>query len=733
MNRNIQTRQVGSVTNLTGQISNLLKHGTLAQVTGAESLQGSRDALERITGTEAASFGIGASFTDGMKNMSQAQRGAFVDSIRTLGDVSKELPAMGEQFLQYAGTEGFSQAQFAGAAAKVRGASIVLNALAHRQTDAAEALYPTITIPYQDEQLNFTVRTSGLGRYVLGASAYERASELRPVMSLIREGQYFMDDTLVLVPVYPSDAKSPNLKYFVPAADFTPVDYNYSAADALGRKTHKTSYLKVPNRIPNFLGLCEAPGALPFDETDELESNSLRVRSILLTASIGGTAKEYLLNTDAMSQMTFGLSSMGQSSDDRQLSARIQGLPSSALTNVDGTPADFSAITPAGGTVYFSLSVSGNYQRQGNSLDLQGGTFDIDYMIDADGNKVLGDTDNTTIQALYAGFTAASIDGVKMHANHTNINRTNFGYRVEVFDAHKVLRIRRQTPVSVKYPVAKEDTNEESLNFAIEQMAVVLNAQATTAAFVKASEHFDYISSISGSSIVGNEQASNVLAGQHFVQATALKRSLELAPLVSTENTEDTFDNISAAITNNLTEMAAALATNSGLAAISEYTREELKWMIVGHQNLGRYLMRSGEARTLGGYTNFKVELTNIDTMIGKFYLVPQTATDGDSIDPLGAIGVCVSKEHIVVTGQVTRNNRDFGTVITQAAFEHNSVNCIIGLLEFTDATDALTAEGLINNATAQRIYLAGSSVALNGSTAAGTNTDTSTDAGKLP
>ncbi len=727
MQRSISVRQGGSHKNLTQQISQLLKGSALQGVAGTEDYTQATDRFNSVFGGESASFGVSPSVSKLMTGLADSTRFAVMSSIKTMSGDS--MPTMNEQFAQFAGTEGFSAANYAGSATKMKAASITLNALAHRQTPAAEALFPTVSIPYQDEQLEFTVRTAGLGRYTFGASAYERGSDLRPVMSLIREGKYFMDDTLLLVPVYPEDSASAERKFFVKSDVFTPVDHSYGKADALGRKTHKTSYLKVPNRIPNLLGLCEAPGQIPFDTTDEIEANSLRINSVLVSAVVGASgsaAKQFTLDTSTMSQSSFGISSMAHSSDDRQLNLRIAGLPASALRNKDGSEADFSALQPNGAVVYFALSVSGNYQRQNNTLDLATGVFDIDYIVDANGVKHMADTDNSTIKALYAQFSDGNIEGVLPQANHTNINRNNFGYRVEVFDAHKVLKIRRQTPVSVRYPVAKEDTNEESLNFAIEQMAAVLNAQTTTAAFVAAEKHFNYVSSISGSAIIGNEQASNVMAGQHFVNATAMHRDMKLADVVSTENSEDAFDNVSAAICNNLTEIAAALATNSGMAAISEYTRAPLKWKIVSHQNLGRYLMRSGDARTLGGYQDFEIELTNIDTMIGKFYIVPKSETTGDTIDPLGGIGVCVSKEHVVVTGNVTRNNKDFGTVMTQASFEHNPLCPVIGLLEILDAKDALAAEGLINHVSSQRVTM------LTKSVNTGDNTDTDTDAGNV-
>lgn len=742
MNRTINVRKgLGSKKNLTKTITNLIETGRLASLTGVEDYETAVASFNNITGAEAFQNDIDQDSAKALAGLTCSQRFATLSSINTWGG-RNAAPSVDPQLDAYVGAEGFSMANFKGDSAIAKGVNITVNALAHNQTPSAEKLFTTVTIPYQEEYLEFNVRTAGLGRYVYGASSFEKASDLRPVMSLIREGRTFMSDTLALHPVYPADDADRARKYFMDASILSPTDQSYDPADSMGRQTHKTQYFKPQVHITNLIGLCQAPGALPFDASDEIESNSLRLTNIILTGKVGATAFKVRLDTTRMSQANFGIAGMGQSSDDRNLDFKIYGLPASAFVDADTGAATtaFDALQPNGMKAFFRMTVSGNYQRQNNTLILNAGAFEIDYIKDANGKlKYLENTDNATVKALYSSLTEQEITGLKLEFNHTNSNHTNFGYRVEVYDARKILNTRRQTPVSVRYPVAKEDTNEDSLNFAIEQMAVVLNAQTTAKAFSAAEEHFNYVRSINGSAIVGNDQSSSVMAGQHFVNATAIYRKLKLADVVSTGDTVSTFDNVSAAIINGLTEVAAALATNSGMAAISEYTREKMKWTIVGHQNLGRYLMRSGDARTIGGYSDFEVELTNIDEMIGKFYIVPQSETTGDVIDPLGGMGVCVSKEHIVISGTMTRNDRNWGTVVSMPCFMHNSVCPIVGLLFIEDATAALSDDGLIGGLSKLQVTgsiktsAAAGSTTTGDATTGGTSTGSTTTDGPLP
>lgn len=713
MKRTINVRKGSTaVKPLNLAMSDMFSQGGFKSFTGVENLDTATDQFNALfAGTESLANGISPESSKLLSNLTNSQRFATISSIASMQNA---FPTIDRRLADFAGTEGFSMAQFAGESAKVKGVNITLNALSHRQTDAAEALFTTVTIPYAEEYLEFSVRTAGLGRYIYGAAAGERASELVPVMSLIRKGKAFMADTLRMYPVYPTDSADPNRKYFMAESVAVATEATYDSADPLNRQAHKTQYLKVPVSVPNLVGLSEAPGQNPFETSDEVESNSIQMTNVALTANVGasGSATAVVLRmpTVNMSQAHFGIAAMGASSDDRQMDFQVQGLPASALFNIgnDTVTTALDALKANGAQPFFSLSITGTYQRQTNTLKIQGGSFELEYIKDAAGNKHLPTTSSATIKALFGLFNDGEIAGVELRYNHTNINRVNFGYRVEVFDARKTLTTHRQTPISVRYPVSKEDTNEESLSYAIDQMAIILNAQTTANAFTKAEEHVDYVTSINGSAIVGNEQASNVLAGMHYANAAAINRTLKLADIVSTQDSVGVVDNISAALCNTLSEMAAALATNSGLAAIAEYTREKLKWQVVAHQNMGRYLMRNGDARTMGAYTDFAVELTNVETMIGKFYLVPQSETDGNTIDPLGGMGVCVDKEHVVVQGDVTRTDRQFGILMTMPIFQHHSVCPIVGVLTVEDAVLALNDEGLIDALAKQRVVVNG-------------------------
>lgn len=711
--KNIDGTANGGKQNLFKAIKQTLGSPGFQSVAGAESFGLFSTALESVTGTESATF------TSTLKgNIDQNRFDAFHgassrkflprDEIQAMELAVKEAPAV-------AGLEGFSLQQTQGDELELKAINTTLNTQSHLQTAAAEELFKTITVAYEQEGVALKVRAAGLGNYAYGNSAWQSASELRPIFGLLRTGEMYKDEVLTLHPVYSEAVDNHNDEVFVDSSIIAPQPANYPEGDAFGRQSHLTQYLRVPQTIPNFLGLTQVPGQRPWTSTDEIESNSITVRSILVQGRLGGQAGAdvaFFVNTTAMSNNAFGPLSNGQSSDDRGVKLHLRQYPGFSVLDKDGNPigetlfADFKA---AGYEPLLNIGLDGNFQRQTNELRLSGGSAEITGLRDIANNVVITTGRATTTQRGLIKQLRAAVTGVKTSQNMTNISRGTFGYRIEVFDAIKHMSVRRGSPISVKYPVTAEDVNQDALNFAIEQMSIVINNQASRKAFDVAQEHLRYITSIDGAPVVGNQQGSNVLPGQHFVTAAAVNRSIKLRDAVMVTSNVDLFDAVGAALANEISDIIAALNTKSGLAAISEYGgREVPEWSVIVHQNMARFLMRTGDVRFLGQGVKWTPFETNFDSQIGQILIVPKNKSTADQIDPLGGIGINVSKENIVVKGNVTRDNQDFGVVMTMPTYRHWPLCPIIGSLTIEDAAEFLGNEGILTGLARLRVSVDG-------------------------
>lgn len=699
--------------NLLHEIKQSLQNSGLDGVLGCENFNAFGDQFQLGTVQGVENFSLKGMLKQRLTGGNyRAFHGAMNRSNVAQADM-EDIVARTEDFYKtVGGLEGFSMQNFKGSEADIKAANMTLNAQSHLQTPAAEALYATVTVKYEDEGASLTVRAAGLGTYAYGNTAWQQASDLKPIFGQLRTGEMFKDEVLAIYPVFPEDINDDTRELFVDTTIVSPWGATYPENDAFGRENHDTSYLKVPCMIPNFLGLCEAPGQRAWTATDEIESNSIMAEAIQVNAKLEGVAVTFFINTRAMSNNTFITSTNIQSSDDRRLNIFLNRYDGAVLDKdgKDITDTLFKVYKDAGFKPLLDITVTGNFQRQKNTLTLNAGQVAVSALEEiSSGNVIDRGRANDAQKALLKSLTEGMVNGLRVRANVNNISRGNFGYRIEVFDTIKHLPIHRGSPVSVKYPISKDDVNQGSLDYAISQMSVAINNQCSKKAFDMAQEHLQYITSIDGHAVVSNNQGSNVLPGMHYVQASAINRRIMLKDTVSTVDSVGIFDAVSAVFTNELSDITAALATKSGIMAIAEYGGTVApKWNIIVHQNLARFLMHLGDARTLGAGVGMKAIETNFTSQIGQILIVTENDSTSDYINPLGGIGVMVSKENIVVQGNVTRDQQDFGVVMTMPTYKHWSLNPIIGSLVIEDAKEFLGDEGLLTKLAKQKVEVLG-------------------------
>jgi len=689
-----------------------LASGNLASVNGSESYQEFQSALSSVSGSE--SLQVKKMF-DGFKpNNFDAIKSAWAQDIKgRASDLIESFNSSGQNFAAVAGQEGFSLQNFKGDEQSIRAANLVLNAQSHLQTKGADALYAPISIGYREEGVEMSVRAAGLGTYTYGATAFQSASDLRPVFGLLRSGDMFKEEVLAVYPVWPADDGADTRRFFAGSDISAPTKIKYMPGDAYGRQEHLTQDLAVPVSIPNFLALTQTPGQQPWGNTDELESNSIAIKRIGVKLTVGSKEHVVFINTAAMSNNTFGVGGQIQSSDERTLNLKIQQYPGFSVQDKDGNNIGetiFAEFLAAGYEPRLQLQLTGTYQRQRGDLTLLAGSVGISELYDINTKAVVkyGNAASPQ-QALFNTLKQGTVVSTRTGQNVNNTNRGNFGYRVEVFDAYKHLSVQRRSPISVQYPVSDKDVYQESLDFALKQMSIIINNQCSKTAFVEARKHIEYIKQIDGSAVVANSQGSEVLAGQHFLTPTCVDRKLKLSDVVSANGSYDVWNATSAAITNEIADIIAALNTRSGLAAVAEYTSGDMsgRWSIVAHQNISRFIFRSGDARTIGPVEKTDVIETNFDSEIGYVTIVPKNDSSSEVIDPLAGIGVVVTKENIVVQGNVTRGNKDFGVVMTLPTYKHWGLNVVVGRLFIEDAHLFLTDGGLINDLAVKAVRLA--------------------------
>ncbi|WAX22115.1 hypothetical protein AVP1_0005 [Aeromonas phage AVP1] len=662
-----------------------------------------------ITGNEslnAVETTINAGIGFNQKNALASAIGSFAD--QSFADRAAKFADM----VKVGGMESFSASMEAGKINRHKAATLELNARGNRQWDAAEELFKTVTIGYADENLQLPIDVAGVGAYNVSGNVNESFEDLRPIASVLADDKFSSGDDLKLVPVYPSDASNPNRAAFVAEADWTPWDEAYEANDLLGREAHKTNYLAI-RKANNLMSLCQAPGAPRFEQNDEIESGSIRLNSFLLKIKTKDGEGFATLDTSTMSSTAMRPGTGLTSDEKRQIAFVINGMDVANLKTKAGAPTQlFKTLTDAGLQVFVQFEYSATYQRSTRALSPTVSPVTIAYVM-KNGEKLVPGTAGmpADIQALItAQLVEASVHGVVLKMNHNNVNQSRYGTTVVFANTIKNYGVRRRNPISVKYPMQGDDTNADVLAQLIKQMDVLVTREMSHDAFRAAHGHFAYLYDNNGQQMVNiNDDSSSVLPGQHFLNTTAVHSKFKLLEQVSTLDSKDALENIRAVLVNKIYDIITALRVNSNVAALKELDGRAEEYRVIAHSSMAPFLMNAGDYRTFGNNVKFEVVETNINSEKGLLWVVPKSNTKDDEIDIYGGMGICVTKELLVIEGTVSQADRQYRMLITQPAYQHHALSCVAGLAEIEDIAQLLSDEGLISAVNKHMVQVSGS------------------------
>lgn len=662
-----------------------------------------------ITGNEslnAVETTINAGIGFNQKNALASAIGSFAD--QSFADRAAKFADM----VKVGGMESFSASMEAGKINRHKAATLELNARGNRQWDAAEELFKTVTIGYADENLQLPIDVAGVGAYNVSGNVNESFEDLRPIASVLADDKFSSGDDLKLVPVYPASADNPNRAAFVAEADWTPWDEAYEANDLLGREAHKTNYLAI-RKANNLMSLCQAPGAPRFEQNDEIESGSIRLNSFLLKIKTKDGEGFATLDTSTMSSTAMRPGTGLTSDEKRQIAFVINGMDVANLKTKAGAPTPlFKTLTDAGLQVFVQFEYSATYQRSTRALSPTVSPVTIAYVM-KNGEKLVPGTAGmpADIQALItAQVVEASVHGVVLKMNHNNVNQSRYGTTVVFANTIKNYGVRRRNPISVKYPMQGDDTNADVLAQLIKQMDVLVTREMSHDAFRAAHGHFAYLYDNNGQQMVNiNDDSSSVLPGQHFLNTTAVHSKFKLLEQVSTLDSKDALDNIRAVLVNKIYDIITALRVNSNVAALKELDGRAEEYRVIAHSSMAPFLMNAGDYRTFGNNVKFEVVETNINSEKGLLWVVPKSNTKDDEIDIYGGMGICVTKELLVIEGAVTQADRQYRMLITQPAYQHHALSCVAGLAEIEDIAQLLSDEGLISAVNKHMVQVSGS------------------------
>lgn len=659
-----------------------------------------------LTGVESLSSVFGAeNFSLGESNkMTYGQRQATLSATKAVFDSNKFLARAKDraELIKSAGFESFSLQLDEGSVAEQKAATIELNAEANRQFPAAEAMYPTVQIGYEDVMLELPVDVAGVGTYNINGNGFDAYEEFRPIVSTLTDETYNPGDDLKVVPVFVNDKKDKAYTFFVDPALWPADTEHYDSSDLLNRESHLTNFLR-PVKIDNIMNICQAPGAAKWQQDDEIESGSIRVKRVLFKVKTKDGEGVFALDTSKFAGNAMRTGASLNSKSERQLILKTVLTEPKALTDKSGKDATslFASLGNNVPALQWQIQLTYNRDTRGINPTVSQ-EVSIHHVTDPKGNRLVANSSKTSdeVNELIANQAVeATIVGYELAFNHNNRNWSRYGQTVVYSSTNKQYYVRERTPLYVKYPMADDVTNSDVLSKCVKSMGLMISRNMTFDAFKEANEHIDYLMANNNKKIVNiNEVSNDVLPGQFYFNTTARDDKFNLSKTVSTLDTKDALGNIQAALVNKITDVITDIRVRSGFSAIKEVDGREEEYTIVAHAALAPFLITTGDVRTFGQNVKFKVIETNIPTEVGTFWIFPTSTTKDGTIDAFGGLGFCVSRELLVIEGDVRMSERQFRMMITQPAYQHHSTGVIAGRVVIEDIADLMAGGGVLTS-----------------------------------
>lgn len=610
------------------------------------------------------------------------------------------------------GFESFTAQLDEGAIARQKAVTVDLNAEANKQFAAAEAMYPTVKIGFGDQMITLPVDVAGVGNYNIGGNANDAYEDMRPIASTLTDSKFNMGDELKVVPVFVDNENDPGYDKFVSKADWAPRDEVYDPEDLLGRETHKTNFLRM-TRIGNIMNLCNAPGAAKFQADDEIEATATRVKRVLIRIKTKDGEGVYALDTVNYPGNAMRVGGGVNSKSERQLVIKTINTAPTALIDQKDKNAEALFASLGKNKPYLTWDLTMTYHRDTRTLSpTASAEVVIHHIVDENGNRLVAGASKTPddINALIrAQKVEATIIGFELDMVHNNKNISRFGQTIVYANSEKQYNVRSRTPIHVRYPMNNDDNNAEVLAKCVKAMGLMVSRNMTHDAFKHAIRHFDFLMENNNKKVVPiNDNSNDVLPAQYFFTTVARQDSLNLKKSVSTLDTKDALGNIQASLVNKITDAITDIRVRSGFAGIKEVDARPEEYTIVAHSALAPFLITTGDVRTFGQNVKFKVIETNVDTEMDRFWIFPTSQTKDGNIDAFGGMGICVSRDLLVIEGDVRTPERQYRLLITQPSYQHHSIGCIAARIDIEDMAELMAEGGVLSSITRHLVDVQG-------------------------
>ena len=502
--------------------------------------------------------------------------------------------------------------------------TISYNLNAARQDPLGEALYPTTVIAPTEGGIeqHLTYTTVMPDETVPENGDIYDTKEVN-LVDAYRDPDVLEDSATRLLPVFTDQAR--------PAAF---VSEQVVASTTLEDGIHKTAPLSTTGQY-SLVGLQFRGRNARTDQADITDTldPALAVKDLFVT--VGGKTTRFLVNR--MPSATFQTAVRGDSRDI-QLTLRETLQITNKSTTVDGQSLPAAAALSEGEYAEVELVqfATANVARGGN-LTIQPGTARVVAVYDA--NHVRMDLNSGRGKTVVDAWKEAQIVGWNADGHMTNKNRRQRG---------QILNTRTyiyRYPIPLQSPISHVSSTMDAANQAaiVNALTVATNVRNSNNAVIRQLNYVDqlaaYCGNITKQNTLGTGPKSIEGALCMLMRPTFRDVVLDLRDAVDTVRGKDRYEDVCETILNTIkaTLFPAYRDSNveAAFRAVTGNPDERPKVIIATDNEIGNYLMTSGDVRTIGPYLKYEIVTTNNRLFDGKLLVLlgRETPEEGDILN----------------------------------------------------------------------------------------------------
>jgi len=572
--------------------------------------------------------------------------------------------------------------------------TIAYNLMASRQDEFGEALYPTLTIPADEAGVSIAVNLM----YVLDNVDRETSGDAydtyrKNLLRAAEDPTILHKDQTLCVPV----VRSQSLDKFVDASDIAATDVVLEDGTTIS-----TAPLLFNKKI-DLLGISQSDAMVAMgvqNQTDTLEPGA-----IVSYVYVKLGADILKLRTDGLPGSNFTPGVQGDYKNHTLNLDSTSVLLSGTVTQWDGsavTEAPLVALATSGNRVRLHLVLSGTLRTDYGNITVYANTLEVSEISTEDGTT-LASTD-TVYAAMATLIDAATFMGYDQKSYRSNANRRQQGQFIDVATQYQRYVVPLRSPITARHP-AHVDANVDATD--VQALIAATRLRMGNEAVTSVLSAVDMLSTYVDVQDTAGEGPDVLGVGRFYVRPTYLYREWDATLKVDSKTSFERAQDISAALINELRDMAYRLYRDSQYKVAADMLNGDVgpvpTVIIATDPVTMRYLIVPGDLRTLGNEFNVKVVSTLDRRMKGKIVMA-FGVFDGQqntTINPLTNGNLFWAPE-LVLTANIGRGGTYNRETLVQPRYLFVNHLPVLGVMDVSNIPNVLNKVPLnVNDVTA--------------------------------